>query len=271
MTLFYLTLAKICHTVPVLRRPFWRYVYQGLAKRYVLPEWTFMNYGYLPEGTDRISLDTADEADRNLITLYHEVASQVSLEGKDILEVGSGRGGGASYVARYLKPGSVIGVDISEQAVAFCRDRHKDVDGLSFQQGDAEALPFEERTFDVVLNVESSHCYGSIDQFFREAYRVLKTDGSFLYADFRPTEQVDAIRDAILKAGFSIRTEKDITSNVLSALAQDSETKEQWISDLANASLQTTLRTFAATSGTKLFSEFQSGALSYFQFHAQRT
>ena len=35
--------------------------------------------------------------------LYHYVAAAVDLDGEKVLEVGSGRGGGASYVARLLQ------------------------------------------------------------------------------------------------------------------------------------------------------------------------
>ena len=35
--------------------------------------------------------------------LYHYVAAAVDLDGKKVLEVGSGRGGSASYVARVLQ------------------------------------------------------------------------------------------------------------------------------------------------------------------------
>ena len=270
MTYFYLTLAKICHTFPALRRPFWRYVYQYMAREFVLPEWTFMNYGYLPgASSSRIELEPGDENDRNLIALYHRVASAADVRGKHLLEVGCGRGGGASYVSRYLRPERMVGIDISDNAVSFCRTRHV-VDGLEFRQGDAEALPFGDNSFDAVLNVESSHCYGSLPQFFAETFRVLRPGASFLYADFRPTEDAIAVAATLRAAGFLIDQQEDITQNVLAALDQDSATKETWISDLADAGLQTTLRTFAATSGTKLFTEFQSGALTYFRFLATK-
>jgi len=268
MTLFYLTLAKICHTFPILRRPFWKYVYERMAKSYELSKWTFMNYGYLPEdGVPALELAPEDENDRNLIALYHHVVDAGELLGKNVLEVGCGRGGGTSYVARYLRPAQLVGVDISDSAVRFCKNRHS-IEGLDFRQGDAEALPFDNNSFDTVLNVESSHCYGSIDKFFSEVHRVLKPGGSFLIADFRPTEEVDRISESITKAGFTIQETEDITQNVLAALEQDSATKEEWINNLADTHMQPTLQTFAATSGTKLYKEFQRGALLYFRFHA---
>ena len=54
--------------------------------------------------------------------LYHFVTSHADIKDKNVLEVGSGRGGGASYIARYLSPSSITGVDISNEAVALCSE-----------------------------------------------------------------------------------------------------------------------------------------------------
>ena len=93
-----------------------------------------------------------------------------------------GRGGGCAYLARYRQPAAVLGIDISPRAIAFCRRIHL-VPGLSFRPGDAEALPCPAEAFDVVLNVESSHCYGSMPTFLNEVFRVLVPGGYFLWAD----------------------------------------------------------------------------------------
>ena len=46
------------------------------------------------------------------------------VRGLDVLEVGSGRGGGADYVKRCLKPRTMTGVDFSKNAVAFSNRRY---------------------------------------------------------------------------------------------------------------------------------------------------
>ena len=62
-----------------------------------------MNYGYFKENFYP-DLNLLDEKERFPIHLYHHVSTQISLKGLKVLEVGSGRGGGASYIARYLMP-----------------------------------------------------------------------------------------------------------------------------------------------------------------------
>jgi ubiquinone/menaquinone biosynthesis C-methylase UbiE len=102
----------------------------------------------------------------------------------DVLEIGSGRGGGAAYLAHRLAPRRLAGLDVSAAATALARRRHGSVPPLEYRQGDAEALPFGVETFDLVLNVESAHCYASIPRFLAEVHRVLRPGGELLFAGF---------------------------------------------------------------------------------------
>ena len=177
---------------PLLRRLLWRWWYGRLAKNHTARDWTFMNYGCVTSDGPKLALDPAEESDRFCIQLYHRVASAIDLAGQSVLEVGSGRGGGASFIARYHRPTKIIGADFSPQAVALCQQLHATVANLTFTVGDAEHLPFPDASFDVVVNVESSHCYGHVDKFFAEAARVLRPGGHFLYTDFRPATEIPA-------------------------------------------------------------------------------
>src|SRR5258707_1459934 len=106
---------------------------------------TFMNYGYsgLDNSTSEISINDGEQANRYCIQLYHHVAAAIDLSGKDVVEVGSGRGGGASYIARYFRPRSMKGIAFSKKAIEFCR-QHYAVDGLSLFPGDAQNLSLPE-------------------------------------------------------------------------------------------------------------------------------
>lgn len=78
-------------------------------------------------------------------------------------------------------------MDYSPQAVAFCQapQRHS---RLVFKQVDAEKLPFPDGSFDAVINVESSHCYGSVPAFLAEVTRYCAPRGCFLHADLREAQ-----------------------------------------------------------------------------------
>src|SRR5262249_47022535 len=154
MSPLFSSIGVAAYRFPAVRRLLWRGWYQFLARQYPDRQWTFMNYGHRPtHGAMPFALAVEDEADRSCIQLYQIVAGPVELDGREVLEVGSGRGGGASFVARYHRPSRIVGVDLSPVAVAFCRARHR-VPGLTFEVGDAERLRFEAASFDVVINVE---------------------------------------------------------------------------------------------------------------------
>jgi len=264
-------LFSIVYRMPQVKRLLWRSWYEFLARRYRDRQWTFMNYGYRPaHGAAALALAPEDEPDRSCIQLYHLVASAVELTGREVLEVGSGRGGGASFVARYHRPSRVVGVDVSPRAVAFCRARHA-VPGLSFEVGNAEHLGFAAASFDAILNVESSHCYGDVGAFVREVRRVLRPEGHFLYADFRPRDELDTWRAGLLAAGLRLVVERDITPGVVAALDADDERKRRLIAAQVERPLRRAFHRFAALRGTALYDELRCGTMVYCVFVLQNS
>jgi SAM-dependent methyltransferase len=257
---------SFAHRIPRLKRLVWRAWYQFLARRYPDSRWTFMNYGYRPpDAVARLALAPEDEPDRSCIQLYHAVASAVDLAGREVLEVGSGRGGGASYVARYLRASRVVGVDLSPRAVAFCRTRHA-ARGLSFETGNAERLGFSSASFDAVLNVESSHCYGDLGAFFGEVRRVLRPGGHFLYADFCPRTDLDAWRAQLRDSGLQLVGERDLAPGVVAALDADDAWKRDLIQERIDRPLLRTFGQFAGLRGSIVYDELRGGALAYRAF-----
>jgi len=232
----------------------------------------FMNYGFADLDTDAgpVSLHPEDEPNRYCIQMYRHVVGDVDLRGLDVLEVGSGRGGGASYMARYLKSRSVIGLDVTGSAIRFC-NRHYRVPGLSFLQGDAQSLLFDDASFDAVVNVESSHCYPSMERFLHETHRVLRPDGWFLFADHRPRGWVETLRTQLCQAKFAIRREQRITPNVLRALDLNNERKRRLIEQNVPRILQGFFSEFAAMQGTRgVYAKFASGDKQYLSFACTR-
>ncbi len=256
-----------CSISPGLKRSLVRMWYQYLTVLDKEALMIFMNYGYvdLNPNAEEIALRDVDEVDRYCIQLYHAVASAIELEGLDVLEVGCGRGGGASYIMRYLQPKSMVGVDISEKAIAFC-NRYHSVKGLSFFQGDAEFLPFDENTFDVILNVESSLCYGSMERFLCEVFRVLRPNGYFLFTDFRSKDKIDVLREQLINSGLEVLKEESITSNVLEALDCDNTRKLRLIYQKVPRIMRKLFRHFAGIQGTKTYEAFRMGDTDYRSF-----
>jgi ubiquinone/menaquinone biosynthesis C-methylase UbiE len=241
----------------------WRALYEALAARVQRPEWAFMNYGYAPPaGTDGPALDPADEADRLCIQLYDQVLGDSDLRGADVLEVGCGRGGGSSFIARYRDARTTIGLDLSRSAIALCR-KHRRAAGLGFVQGDALAMPFPDRAFDAVVNVESSHCYSSMDDFLAEVHRVLRPGGSFLFADLRPAPGMAVLRRELADGPLELVEIRDITARVTAALELDDDRRRSLIHAWIPRVFHRWFEPFAAVRGTASFTRLQAGQTQY--------
>src|SRR3954447_4715272 len=259
-----------------LRQLAWRACYELLAARVRRPEWAFMNYGYAPLGdgsdgapaadgpagspVDLPVLDPADEPDRFCIQLYAHALEGVDVAGRDVLEVGSGRGGGASWISRSLGPRSTTGVDFSSAAVALSR-RDRTGPGLQFVHGDAQALPFPDASFDVVVNVESSHCYGSMEAFVAEVHRVLRPGGAFVWADLRGADDVATTRAQLAWSGLVPVVDRDITAEVLHAMRLDDARKAELVRAWIPRPFQSAVRPFAGLEGTRNPEGFAAGTL----------
>ena len=103
--MFYKFFYYIFNIFPFFKKIFWKNWYTIFANK--VPDIQFMNYGFASEGLN-LNLKEEDIFNRYSINLYHHVATQVNLENKKILEIGSGRGGGASYISRYLNTKEVV-------------------------------------------------------------------------------------------------------------------------------------------------------------------
>lgn len=234
----------------------------------------FMNYGYTSYDPDHLHLNLSpqDENHRYQIQMYHHIASAIDWTGRDALEVGSGRGGGASYIKRHFKPKSMTGVDLSDQAVEFCNQYHSDVEGLHFTKGDAEALQFPDESFDIVINIESSLYYPNVEKFFHHVVRILKPNGYFLYADMRFIDEAEQWKKQLMDAGLQLLHEEDITQNARHALALNQEFRQNLVKKYIPRFFRTLFARFGGADGGRLAHEHAAlGKRVYKKFVLQKT
>lgn len=224
----------------------------------------FMNFGYWYDD-EQILLSEDDEKNRVSIQLYHKLASFVDLEGLDICEVGSGRGGGLAYVHTHFKAKHTVGLELNRRAVEFSNKYHK-LDGLSFVQGDAHKLPFENDVFDVMINVESSHRYAHFDIFLQEVHRCLKPGGYLLLTDFRHDYDIEAAFDQIKGSALQVVHHEVITKNVIDALTADDARRRYLVKKLVPAVLQKNALNFAGVIGSSTYKKFCQGNTIYFLY-----
>jgi len=109
---------------------------------------------------------------------------------KDVLEVACGTGQGAGYLAglsRTYQPG-----DFSEDILKIARSHYGD--RIIFKQFDAQEIPFDNASLDIVLLFEALYYIPSAERFVAECKRVLKPGGKVLIStankdlfDFNPS------------------------------------------------------------------------------------
>lgn len=226
-------------------------------------ETTTNNYGFAPA--------PGDHPQRFQRQMYLEMlrrlkAKREVADGLRLLEVSCGRGGGLAALREAAPQVEAVGLDVAEAAIDFCRMTYGENDRLRFVVGSALDLPFPDVSFDVLLNVEASNDYPDRAQFFREAARVLKPDGIFLYTDTfragRHPEAASQLSDAGFRADWD-----DITDNVVEACRLDSPRRRAVIRGkaplLARLLLRRNLENYAAVEGSDKYETFRNGGRSY--------
>ncbi len=255
---------------PAFRRIIWKPVYETIAKKFKVADWQFMNYGYTPKAYELpLRLQPEDEVNRYSIQLYHYLVSILEVRGKEILEVGSGRGGGAHYISKYLRPGKITGLDIAHNAVKLANEKHAAI-GLTFVQGNAEKLPFAGESFDVIINVESCHAYGSVPAFLKEVKRVLRPGGYFLCTDMRSPNGMHTLKTNLFSTNMQIKIDEEITNNVINAIELEEEIKQKRIADNIPKWIAKPFKEFAGVKGSRIHEDLKNGLLVYRRFVLQK-
>jgi demethylmenaquinone methyltransferase/2-methoxy-6-polyprenyl-1,4-benzoquinol methylase len=116
-----------------------------------------------------------------------------------LLDVAGGTGDIASRFLQASGTGSrAVICDISAEMLKAGRERAGEGERLAFVQGNAEALPFPDKSFDAYTIAFGMRNVTYIDAALAEAYRVLKPGGRFLCLEFSAVETpiLDALYDA---------------------------------------------------------------------------
>ncbi|MBK9164469.1 MAG: class I SAM-dependent methyltransferase [Acidobacteria bacterium] len=101
-----------------------------------------------------------------LVTLDADKSVRAPLR---ILDVGCGTGANLEMLSQF---GSAEGVDVSDEALEFCRRK-----GLAVQKGLAEKLPYADETFDITTALDVVEHLDDDIAGLKEMHRVTKTGG----------------------------------------------------------------------------------------------
>lgn len=107
-------------------------------------------------------------------------------KGQTILDLGSGAGFDCFLAARETgESGKVIGIDMTPEMVMQARKNAKkgNYKNVEFIIGEIENLPIENDSIDLIISNCVINLSNQKEQVFREAFRVLKQNGSILFSD----------------------------------------------------------------------------------------
>ena len=120
-----------------------------------------------------------------------EMAGKLKLRGFTggrILDVGCGFGATAIVLAQSLPQCEVVGIDLSDPLLALA---NKMVRGngmgerVTFEKADVQEIPYEDNSFDALINLQMLHIVKEPIAMLDEMERVLTPDGALFMADIR--------------------------------------------------------------------------------------
>ncbi|CAF1433626.1 unnamed protein product [Adineta steineri] len=141
---------------------------------------------------------------------------------------------------------------------------------FSFVVADAtKHLPFEDKSIDIILCIETTHAFGepiAITQFVNEVVRVLRTNGYLLHCDFCYMNGSGTSTYNLIANGELIIKEKiNITRNVLRALDIQSKSRTDIVQRYIQPEEQEYFRRFAGLPGTQIYEDMSQGRSEYWR------
>jgi SAM-dependent methyltransferase len=143
------------------------------------------------------SWDEGRERSVEYLAPFAAAVTRVSPEPERVLDLGTGTGIAALFLAREFPRASIRGVDVSEDMIAEAKRKvGLDPSGrVAYKVAAAAALPFADESFDLVAQL-------NMPPFFAETARVLRAGGFFVIAASSGPSTPFFTPDSVLERGF---------------------------------------------------------------------
>ena len=111
---------------------------------------------------------------------------------RSVLELACGTGIVTRRLRERLAPGAkIVATDLNEAMLTFAKQKLEGSEAIEWKQADATDLPFQEQSFDAVVCQFGVMFFPNKEQAAREAFRILKPGGVFLFNVWDAIEEND--------------------------------------------------------------------------------
>ncbi len=117
---------------------------------------------------------------RDATSYFHSLLREHVTDGATVLDAGTGTGESIAWLMKATNPLQVTGLDLSEKMLEKAREKIKHAN-VTFRQGDMLALPFADKSFDVVMSSWAIETCTEPRRAVEEFLRVIKDDGYVIY------------------------------------------------------------------------------------------
>jgi len=142
---------------------------------------------------------------------YAKKLSSRGFRSGKILDVGCGFGVTNLVLAGHFVDSELVGIDLSEPLLRLARELAQAAnlgERVRFEKADVQQIPYEDNSFDVVINANMVHLVEDPVEMLNEIERVLAPDGFLFIADLRRSWL--GLFEREIRSGLTLTEAKDL-------------------------------------------------------------
>ncbi|MCW8945503.1 MAG: methyltransferase domain-containing protein [Sedimenticola sp.] len=147
---------------------------------------------------------------RNIFLSPRKLIQRLDLrEDYNVLEIGPGPGYFSTHIAKTLKSGRLVLLDIQQEMLDFAKKRldKRNIKNVDYKLTDGNSLDLESDSFDSIFMVTVIGEVDNKDRYLKEVYRILKVDGILSISELAGDPDkisIDEVQALVSAYGFEV-------------------------------------------------------------------